>query len=49
LHVDAAALAAALAIDRGASGIYNIAEPLQSVSVEKARRELGWDPDFRSE
>jgi hypothetical protein len=27
---------------------YNIAEPSRSVSVEKARRELGWDPDFRS-
>ena len=47
LHVNAAALAAALAIDRGAPGIYNIAEPSQSVAVEKARRELGWDPSFR--
>jgi len=47
LHVDAAALAAALAIDRGAPGIYNIAEPSQSVAVEKVRRELGWDPGFR--
>jgi nucleoside-diphosphate-sugar epimerase len=48
LHVDAAARAAALAIDRGAPGVYNIAEPSPSVSVEKARRELGWDPGFRS-
>jgi nucleoside-diphosphate-sugar epimerase len=48
LHVDAAALAAALALDRGRPGVYNIAEPSQSVSVEKARRELGWDPGFRS-
>jgi nucleoside-diphosphate-sugar epimerase len=47
LHVDAAAKATALAIDRGAPGIYNIAEPSQSVSVAKARRELGWDPGFR--
>jgi nucleoside-diphosphate-sugar epimerase len=47
LHVDAAALAAVLAIDRGAPGIYNIAEPSRFVSVEKARRELGWDPGFR--
>jgi nucleoside-diphosphate-sugar epimerase len=47
LHVDAAALAAALAIDRGAPGIYNIAEPSGSVSVQKAQRELGWDPGFR--
>jgi nucleoside-diphosphate-sugar epimerase len=47
LHVDAAARAAALAIDRGAPGIYNIAEPSGSVSVAKAQRELGWDPGFR--
>ena len=47
LHVDAAALAAALAIDRGAPGIYNIAEPSPLISVAKARRELGWNPDFR--
>jgi nucleoside-diphosphate-sugar epimerase len=49
LHVDAAALAASLAIDRGAPGIDNITEPSRSVLVEKARRELGWDPGFRSE
>jgi nucleoside-diphosphate-sugar epimerase len=47
LHVDAAALAAVLAIDRGAPGIYNIAEPSRAVSVAKAQRELGWDPGFR--
>jgi nucleoside-diphosphate-sugar epimerase len=47
LHVDAAALAAALAIDRGAPGIYNIAEPSRVVAVAKARRELGWEPGFR--
>ena len=49
LHIDAAAKAAALAIDRGAPGIYNIAEPSRSISVEKARRELGWDPGFRAQ
>jgi nucleoside-diphosphate-sugar epimerase len=47
LHVDAAALAAALALDRGAPGIYNIAEPPGPVSVQKAQREWGWDPSFR--
>src|SRR5690349_18585381 len=47
LHVDAAAWAAALAIGHGAPGIYNIAEPSPLVSTEKARRELGWDPDYR--
>lgn len=47
LHVDAAAQAAALAVERGAPGVYNIAEPSPYLSVEKARRELGWDPGFR--
>jgi nucleoside-diphosphate-sugar epimerase len=47
LHVDAAAQAAVLAIDRGAPGAYNVAEPGPDVSIEKARRELGFDPDFR--
>ena len=47
LHVDAAAMAAMLAIDRGAPGVYNIAEPSPLVSIEKARSELGWDPGFR--
>jgi len=47
VHVDAAAHAALLAIDRGEQGIYNIAEPNEQVATEKARRELGWQPDFR--
>jgi nucleoside-diphosphate-sugar epimerase len=47
LHVDAAAQAAALAITRGARGIYNIAEDDGSLTVEKARKELGFDADFR--
>jgi nucleoside-diphosphate-sugar epimerase len=45
LHVDAAARAALLAIDRGARGVYNIAEPNPYVSVDKARTELGWRPE----
>jgi nucleoside-diphosphate-sugar epimerase len=45
LHVDAAARAALLAIDRGAPGVYNIAEPNPHVSCEKARTELGWRAD----
>ncbi len=45
LHVDAAARAALLAVDRGARGIYNIAEPNPHVSCEKARLELGWRAD----
>lgn len=47
LHVDAAAQAAPLALTRGTPGIYNIAEDDGTVSSEKARRELGFDPDFR--
>ena len=47
LHVDAAAHAALLAIDRGTPGIYNIAEPNELVATDKARRELGWEAGFR--
>ena len=47
VHVDAAASAALLASDKAHAGIYNIAEPTGYLNVEKARRELGWDPSFR--
>jgi nucleoside-diphosphate-sugar epimerase len=47
VHVDAAAYAALLAIDRGAPGIFNIAEPNKLVATEKARAELGWRAEFR--
>jgi nucleoside-diphosphate-sugar epimerase len=46
VHVDAAAHAALLAMDKGA-GIYNLAEPGAAVSSDKAVRELGWDAGFR--
>jgi nucleoside-diphosphate-sugar epimerase len=49
LHVDAAARAAVLAIERGAPGIYNVTDPSPYASTEKARRELSWDPSFRLE
>jgi nucleoside-diphosphate-sugar epimerase len=45
--VDAAAQAALLAIDHGAPGIYNIAEPNDLVATDKARRDLGFDASFR--
>ena len=48
VHVDAAAAAAALAIECAGAGIYNIAEPCQYLSIDKARRELRWDPSFRA-
>lgn len=42
VHVDAAARAALLALDRGRPGVYNIAERSGAVDVGKADRELGW-------
>ncbi|MBZ9922397.1 NAD(P)-dependent oxidoreductase [Mesorhizobium sp. BR1-1-7] len=47
LHVDAAAYAALLALDKGAPGIFNVAEPNEAVSTRKAVEELGWRADFR--
>jgi len=47
VHIDAAASAALLAIDRATPGIYNVAEPSPYLATDKARRELGWDPAFR--
>lgn len=48
LHVDAAAQAAVLAIERGQPGIYNIAEDDGAFSIDKARQQLGFDPSFRA-
>ena len=47
LTAGAAAHAALLALTFGAPGIYNIAEDDGEFSVEKARRELGFEPAFR--
>jgi nucleoside-diphosphate-sugar epimerase len=47
LHVAAAAQAALLAVTRGAPGVYNIAEDDSALTVEKARKELGFDAAFR--
>jgi nucleoside-diphosphate-sugar epimerase len=47
LHVDAAAHAALLAVSKGKSGIYNIAEDDGAISSEKAKREFGFDAGFR--
>jgi nucleoside-diphosphate-sugar epimerase len=49
LHVDAAAWAAVLAIDRGRPGIYNIADPGPQLDTDKARRQLDWRADWRPE
>jgi hypothetical protein len=34
-------------VTRGAPGIYNIAEDDGTLSIDKACRELGFDPGFR--
>jgi nucleoside-diphosphate-sugar epimerase len=47
LTTDAAAQAALLAVTGGAPGIYNVAEDDGEFSIEKARRELRFDPAFR--
>lgn len=47
VHVDAAAKAALLAIDRGTPGAYNVAEESGELSTRRAREELGWQADFR--
>ncbi len=47
LHVEAAAWAAVLAVQRSKAGVFNIAEDGAEVTSEKAKRELGWRPDMR--
>lgn len=47
VHVDAAAYAALLAAERGATGIYNVSEPGGEADTHKARQQLHWLPDFR--
>lgn len=48
VHVDAAAYAAVLALQRDASGIFNIAEPDGPVATVRAATSLGWDHTYRS-
>jgi len=47
LHVDAAASGALLAIEKARPGIFNMADPNEYLSIDKACRELGFDPSFR--
>jgi nucleoside-diphosphate-sugar epimerase len=47
IHVDAAARATMLALARGTSGIYNLAEEDGTLACEKAKRELGWSAGWR--
>ncbi|WP_322015421.1 NAD(P)-dependent oxidoreductase [Paraburkholderia sp. J12] len=47
VHVEAAAWAARLALERSPGGIFNITEETGVVSAQKAARELGWSPAMR--
>jgi nucleoside-diphosphate-sugar epimerase len=49
VHVDAAAHAALLAVERNATGIFNIAEPNSIVATGKAEAGLGWDHAYRGD
>jgi nucleoside-diphosphate-sugar epimerase len=48
VHVDAAAMAAALAVALDVCGIYNIAEDDGTVMTDKARRTLSWSATWRA-
>ncbi len=48
LHIEDAAEAARLAVRQGPPGIYNIAEDDGTVSIEKAKRLLGWQPAHKA-
>jgi nucleoside-diphosphate-sugar epimerase len=47
VHVEAAAYAALLALQKGSSGVYNIAQDRAEVDSSRAKLELGWSPDLR--
>ncbi len=47
VHIDAAAQATALALTKAKPGIYNVADDDPTLSSDKAKRELGFKPDFR--
>ncbi|MCZ2149765.1 MAG: NAD(P)-dependent oxidoreductase [Bryobacterales bacterium] len=47
VHVDAAAKAAELAVNRGEPGVYNIAEGDGAIANDKAVRAFGWDERWR--
>jgi nucleoside-diphosphate-sugar epimerase len=47
LHIDAAAQATVLALNKARHGIYNVAEDDPGLSSEKAKRDFGFDASFR--
>jgi nucleoside-diphosphate-sugar epimerase len=48
LHVEAAAWAAVLAVEKGARGVFNVAEPGGYVSTQRIEREMGWHESMRA-
>ena len=48
LHVDAAAWASVLALEKRAAGIYNVAELNSHVSTDRIRTDLDWDESLRA-
>ena len=47
LHVEAAAWAAVLAVEKRAVGVFNVAEPNGYARTDKVGRELGWHESMR--
>ena len=47
VHVEAAAKAAEIAVTKGETGIYNVAEADESLSSQKAITTFGWDSAWR--
>ncbi len=48
VHVEAAAHATLLALQKQAIGVFNVTEDNAKVSNDKARNQLAWNPAFRS-
>lgn len=47
VHIDAAAWATVLAVERAEPGIYNIADPGPQLDTGKAQTKLDWSADWR--
>jgi len=47
LHVQAAAYASLIAIEKGHPGVYNVTDDNALISTGKAQEQLGWDASFR--
>lgn len=48
VHVEAAAWAGVLAVEKEAVGVYNVAEPGPYAATDRAQRELGWRDGLRA-